>query len=359
MARIIFHLGPGKCGSSAVQAFLRRSADAENACLDVEVPRPKDIAAMESGDSDTVRRYAARMARTAAPHLPLIISHEALFKKRGALLALVRAAREQGAETSALAYVRRTSDYLRSVHGQWLFREPGRIAETAGILRSHDIDPMLFTGVERHLIAIALGHQDVGRDAGGYTTFDWSESMSQMAQMLGALDVPFAVGALPSRDAERPLLADFAARIGIATDGGALTDQALVNPAFDATVIEAVCNSIELGFAMPGRHEANRFLAAGDADVQAIPLPDPAFLTWLGDCIDTRFEARNLRFAEAFGIDPAYFKPRKMRDPGDLADRIQQETTLRCDLPETERLARIKARAEAMNRAWQRYLSGA
>jgi hypothetical protein len=44
------------------------------------------------------------MARSAAPHLSLIIGHEALFRRNGALLALVRAAREQGAETSALAY---------------------------------------------------------------------------------------------------------------------------------------------------------------------------------------------------------------------------------------------------------------
>ena len=69
------------------------------------------------------------MARSAAPHLSLIISHEALFRRNGALLALVRAAREQGAETSALAYMRRMSDDLRSVHVQWLFRESRRFAE--------------------------------------------------------------------------------------------------------------------------------------------------------------------------------------------------------------------------------------
>lgn len=312
---------------------------------------------MEAGDGGTIEGYAARMARAAAPGLPLIISHEALFKKKAALLALVRAALDQGADTSALAYVRRQSDYLRSVYGQWLFREPDRIAETATILRGHDIDPMLFTGVERHLMAIALGHHDVGRDAGGFTRFDWSDSMSAMAQELGALEVPLTVAALPPRDAERPLLVDFATRIGLESDA-APTDDAVVNAAFDPAIVEAVSNAIERGFDMPGRHEANRFLAAGDATVQAIPLPDAAFLTWLGDCIDTRFEARNLAFAKDFGIDPAYFKPRNIRDPEHLAERIRQETALRRAVSAAERLAHIQGRADAMQRAWQHFQAG-
>ncbi|APE43354.1 hypothetical protein BOO69_07935 [Sulfitobacter alexandrii] len=353
MARIIFHLGPGKCGSSAIQAFLEAASRGADPLLDAIFVRAPEIQALEAGDTSPLGPLAARMGAARADR-PLIVSHEALFKKTGALRALVRAAVGQGGETSALAYVRRQSDYLRSVHGQWLFREPDRVAETAGILRAEGIDPALFTGVERQLMAFALGHVSVGRDAGGFSSFDWSVSMVQRARELDELGVPLHVAALPPRDADRPLLADFAARIGV-RKSDATEAAAVVNPAFAPATIEAVTNGIECGFPMPGRHEANRFLAVGDPVVQSIPLPDGALLGWLSDCIDATFEARNRQFAERFGIDPAYFSPRRPCDPSEIGQRIAREAALRSEEPAESRQARITARAGAMRAAWQAF----
>jgi hypothetical protein len=356
MTRIIFHLGPGKCGSSAIQSHLRRVAAARDAPLQAAVLTGPDIRALEDGAADVMQKYTNLMAQAAAQDRPLIISHEALFKKHGALIGLVQAACGQGADISALAYVRRQSDFLRSVHAQWLFREPARIAETADLLRGHGVDPALFTGAERHLMAISLGHLEAGRQGGGQAYFDWSQSMPDMAALLAPQGATLQVAALPSRDAKRPLIDDFMARIGvIAPLGGA--QGAVVNAAFDPAMVEAVSNAIECGYAMPGRHEANRFLAAGDETLRAIDLPDGAFLAYLSDCIDTQFEARNQHLAETFGIDPTYFKPRRQCDTDALRDVIRDEAARRAKQPASERAARITARAEAVNTAWRRYQS--
>ena len=357
MTRIIFHLGPGKCGSSAIQAHLREVAARADAPLRAVGLKRPEIRALEAGDAAVLHRFTPLMSQAQGQVWPLIFSHEALFKKHAALMQLVRAARAQTADVSALAYVRRQSDFLRSVHAQWLFREPGRIAETADLLRGHRIDPGLFSGAERHLMAIALGHPEVGRQAGDQAYFDWSQSMPHMAAVLAPYAVALEVAALPARDAKRPLIADFMRRIGV-PDHVQDADPGVVNAAFDPAMIEAVTNAIECGYAMPGRHEANGFLATGDDRVRAIGLPDEGFLAYLSDCIDTQFETRNQQFAKTFGIDPSYFTPRNRRDFGALQDVIRDVAARRACVPATEREARIAARADAISTAWARFNAG-
>lgn len=354
MTQIIFHLGPGKCGSSAIQAHLKHLATRPDSQVQAELLKAHDIKALEDDVPEVQRRFATLIARAVGQNTPLVISHEALFKKHRALLWLIRAAKTQGAQVSALAYVRRQSDFLRSVHAQWLFRLPDRIAETANLLRGHGIDPMLFTGAERHLLAVALGHMCVGRQAGGQAYFDWSQSMVQMAEMLSPLGVPLQVAALPARDAARPLIADFMDRIGVAPAHTPPQDR-VVNAAFDPVVIEAVSNAIEQGYPMPGPHADNSFLAAGQIAFEANTMPDRSFQDLIGHRIDTQFQSRNQQFADHFDIDPAFFAPRQLCTDAALRAALQAETALRKRTPLWQRQAQVKARADAVYAAWQKH----
>lgn len=356
MTRIILHLGPGKCGSSAIRRHVRAETRRPDALFDSVFLTPGDIRGLRQ--TPVAPGVAARLGglfrRTTAQGRLLIISHEVLFKLADVRRAVIHLAQAETDSITALAYVRRTSDFQRSSYMQWLFRLPERIAETAAVLRAEGIDPAMFSGVERHLIAVALGHAQIGRPRGGPSYFNWSESLPQLRKSLQKQGVDLQVGALPPRHAAVPLIADFRARIGLPPQRGADTGE-VVNPAFAPDVVEAVSAAIEAGHLMPGPHEANEFLALDHTGLTGLIPPDPDFNSVLSAAIDTAYAARNRRVAVQFGIDPAYFEPDLCVDRDQVIARISQERERRSGAALAIRRAGRAQAADAIAKAWSTY----
>ncbi|MFC5739539.1 hypothetical protein [Sinirhodobacter huangdaonensis] len=358
MRRIVLHVGPGKCGSSSVQAAILRPATALHDHLAGVLLQPAELLGLdrEQPEAAVEDRFHRLIARAQADHpgKVLVLSHEMIFKMVPVLRNLARIARAHADEVVVVAYVRRQSDFLVSAYGQWLFRAPARIAETAAVLRDHGLDPALFWGVERHLIAVLLGGWEVGRQLSGHLYFDWSSSVSERAAALAALGVPLSVGLLPRPGFERPLIADFLARIGLPAEFAAAVEQ-VRNPGFPPALIEGVCAAIEAGYAMPGPGEHTDFfdfMGTVSADGAG---PNETFLAQLKDRVDTAFAPANAAFARQFSLPVSYFAPRRQVTQAQAQDEIWREGGVRAALPEALRQRERAARAALAQMAWAAY----
>ncbi len=358
LRRIVLHVGPGKCGSSTIQsAVLSKSSEiskhvngillepAEVSLLNSPNPPPETIAYF---------REVIRNALSASPEKVLVLSHEVLFKFVDALVNLAGIARDHADEVVVVGYVRRQSDFLVSSFRQWLFRAPDRIAETADVLRENGLDPSVFLGVERHLIAAMFGNWHTGRQLSGHLFFDWSESLAQRAKALEIHRVPLSIGVLPRAGFEKPLVQDFLERIGV-KPGEEPVEIAPTNEGYHGGLIEAVLNAIEVGHKMPGPHDFNDFFG-GFRDLEGLaPKLDVSFLARLKTHIDTVFLAKNTEVAQKFGFDPDYFKPNALIDRQTIHSEIKAEEAKRAVVPKEIRARETLARAEFARNSWAEF----
>ena len=349
MLRTLLHLGPGKCGSTTITTHLRHLGDVQPHLLTFLALSGREVQELEDGVPATCAAIAARIGAVPANRV-LMISHEVLFKKHAALRWLARAAVKRGGDVCGLAYLRPQSEFLRSSFGQWLFRMPDRLAETALVLKDHGIDPALFTGVERHLTAVALGHPEVGRQPGGQSYFDWAESIPRVAAVLRDEGARLVVSAVPKRDAQRTLIADMMDITGLPGPTAPQSGRALVNPSFSPQVIEAVCRAIEFGLSVPGRHDGNQWLVQAAPLLEAMPLPPTMFLNQLQIHLDAIYAERNARLAAEYGIDPDYFAAPK--PCSDLMPLIEIEVVERGRVPQADREATRRHWGQLISDAW-------
>lgn len=355
MTRIVLHAGPEKCGSSSIQAAILEPGVALRDHLTGVLLPPAEVLKLDRDHPDPAveDRFHAfiTQAQAARPGKVLVLSHEMMFKMVPALLNLSRIAQAHADEVVVVAHVRRQSDFLVSAFGQWLFRAPARIAESAAVLREHGLDPSLFWGVERHLIAVLLGGWMAGRQLSGHFYLDWSQSVPERVEALAALGVPLSVGLLPRPGFERPLIADFLGRIGLPETLAEAVEQ-LRNPAFPPALIEGVCAAIEAGHAMPGPHEHNDFFEDMGAVTAGGAKPAEPFLGLLRDRVDTAFAAANATFAGQFDLPPAYFAPDRQVTQTQAEDAIRHEAQARAALPAALRAREQAARVALARMAW-------
>lgn len=358
MSRIVLHVGPEKCGSSTIQNAVMHGPDPLRQLVHAELLSPPHVLQLDAEQPapDALAYFHAliRDARAAHPQKTLILTHEMMFKMVNVLVNLAGIAQQHADEVVVIAYVRRQSDFLLSAFGQWLFRSPERIAETAEALRRQDIDPELFWGAERHLIACVLEGWHIGRQLSGHLYIDWSQSIPERMAGLAGLHVPLSVGMLPRTGFDFPLVSDFLMRAGI-DPAAAASYEKVANPAYDPYLIEGVVNAIEAGFAMPGPHEANDFLYHASALPAMAGGHDVPLMGRLKSHIDTVFEAGNTRLAARLGVPAAYFAPRERIDAATVRDDILREAALRSAEPVHLRKRNRASRAALARIAWSEF----
>lgn len=309
MPRLIVHVGPGKCGSSSVQRFFGQHRQPCEQSLSYRLLRPAEIAPLERADPQALAEWGARLHKELAAAEVLVLSHEQLFQSLRALRQLCELGLTGGAQrVDVIGYCRRQSDYIGSAYGQWLFRDPQRMAEVDTMLQTADVQPALFSGLERQLIAALLSNFHSARQLSGRLLLNWNRSYLQLQQQLHGLPVRVHAAALPARAGPRSLIEDFCERVELRLlDAFRESGREVVNTSFDPVLIEAVQLAAGRGMAVPGPHHANRLLVRLSALLQSATPAHTPFLQALRACIDGCFAADNRAFCARHDIDPAYF----------------------------------------------------
>ena len=156
MSKLVIHVGPGKCGSSSIQGFFKRRKrpcvqktrfikldKTEILKLDHEIPEESAVTAFTRLLSNNLNRCDI-----------LILSHELLFECPYAIKNICKISTDLVSSIVIIGYSRRQSDFLVSAYHQWGFREQDRVKEDIDALIDLELDPILFIGLERHLIEI-------------------------------------------------------------------------------------------------------------------------------------------------------------------------------------------------------------
>ncbi|QUJ76815.1 hypothetical protein KDD17_01765 [Sulfitobacter albidus] len=355
MSRIILHAGPEKCGSSSIQSAMMGGSEELKNLAYAMMLAPKDLRKLDcpQPEPEVIAHFHSLIKNAAAAHpeKTLMLSHEMMFKMVNALVNLSKIAREHADEVIVVAYIRRQSDFLVSSFGQWLFRSPERIVETADVLRKHKIDPTLFWGVERHLIAAVLGGWNIGRQLSGHLYLDWSESIPERVAALKPTGVPISIGLLPRTGFDIPLISDFLTRANLDPKAGTSVES-VRNPSYHPSMIEAVLNAIEAGHSMPGPHEANEFFLQANTQIIQKVESETQLTSQLKCTIDTIFEQKNVRIARELNLPPEYFMPKDHIDPDIMREKIFTEAAKRAAVPEELRNRERQSRAALAQMAW-------
>lgn len=361
MSRIVLHAGPEKCGSTSIQkTILGRGAELGSLMAGVKL-KPREISQLNcdkpAPEAKALFRDLIQKVQRANPGKVVVLTHEMLFKVSQALTNLAAIAQEHADEVVVIAYIRRQSDFLTSAYGQWLFRAPARIEEVTNVLHANNVDPSLFWGIERHLIASILGGWEIGRQLSGHLYFDWSESVRERRDALAALDIPLSIGLLPRKGFETPLIPDFLARAGLDPKLGETVADTR-NTAWNPNLTEAVLNAIEAGFKMPRPHQANEFFINATLTKGLSKTPDVRFVSRLKMHIDTTFEAKNTDLARELGLTPEYFEPKRRISGERIREIIADEAAIRAAVPVDVRQREVAARATLAQIAWHAFRSG-
>lgn len=152
MKHVVIHVGPGKCGSSAIQGFF---SNAKSPCFErtyYKLLDPGTIRQLNRDDaSEVLLAHVKEQIVSGIQNCDcLILSHECLFQSPNAIYNYCYLAKGVVEKVTIIGYSRRQSSFFKSQYSQWLFRAPERIREVNDTMTQIRLDQSVFTGLERH-----------------------------------------------------------------------------------------------------------------------------------------------------------------------------------------------------------------
>lgn len=327
MAKLILHIGPGKCGSSSIQQFF---ASQKHSCIQntrYKLLSPSLITKLNHEEPNEVLlgSFIRQLSQDLEGCDDLVLSHEFLFRNPYAIKTICISARHLAERTTIIGYSRRQSNFLVSAYSQWLFRSTERIIEVNKFLAKLELDPALFTGLERQLIA-SIENDFYSARLSDNVVFDWSASYDNIYKLTQEYDVLLKCGILPNKESDMPLIQDFCLKADLTLhEGMKNTSIRIVNASFDHDVIEAINNAITLGHEMMGPNEGNDILELLSSKVTNPRKDNTLFVNRLMSYVDAYFWESNQKFCEDYGLDQAYFIPSENLGKKEVIDMIVHE----------------------------------
>jgi len=229
-----------------------------------------------------------------------------------------------------------------SAYSQWLFRSTDRITEVNKSLAKLELDPVLFTGLERQLIA-SIENNFYSARLSDNTVLDWSASYDNIYGLTQEYDILLKCGILPNKKSDMPLIQDFCLKADLTLhDGTKDASIRIVNTSYDHDVIEAINNAITLGHEMMGPNESNDILELLSAKMTKPRKDTTIFVNDLMSYVDAYFWESNQKFCDDYGLDQAYFIPTKNLSKKEVVDMIvhehQQRSLCRSNIIENYRI---------------------
>ena len=332
MARLILHVGPGKCGSSSIQQFF---ATQKCPCIQntyYKLLSPSLIAELNSEEpsESLLDSFTRQLSQDLDGCDSLILSHEFLFQNPYAVKNICLLAKNLAERTTVIGYSRRQSNFLISAYSQWLFRSTERINEVNNVLDKLELDPVLFTGLERQIIASIENDFYSARQLSGYSILDWNNSYNNISQLIHKLGVVLKCGTLPNNESDVPLIQDFCTKADL-TLHSRMKDTSIktANLSFDHDVIEAINNAVNLGFEMMGPHESNDIINLLSSKMTTTTNKSSTFLFDIKSYVDAYFWESNQNLCKQYSLNQTYFVPSRSFSKQEILDMIVHEAQKR------------------------------
>jgi len=327
MAKLILHVGPGKCGSSSIQKFFAQHKKTCRQKTHFKLLTPKEIEGLsrEYPCGNTVDRFAKFLSGNRRCDA-IIVSHESLFHSPLAVRNICNLSRNLMDKKLIVGYSRRQSERFVSAYSQWVFRSSDRIKDRNQVLHKFDLNLALFSGLERHLIASIANDFYSAKQVYEHHICDWFHSYKSLSRFVSDPEAEIKCGILPSRISNVSLIEDFCDKCGLTLrDEVKDASRCMVNLKFDQDLVEAVDNAVELGFDMPGPHMSNRALQMLSDKIVKRSKGTSEFLANLKAYIDHYFYESNLRLCREYNLNEAYFTPPARFSKAEILDIIMRE----------------------------------
>ena len=328
MARLILHVGPGKCGSSSIQEFF---STRKRPCIQktrYKLLNPSLVSELncEEPEESLLSAFAKQLSGNLKRCDALILSQEYLFETPYAVKNICRLAQNLTESICIIGYSRRQADLLVSSYSQWLFRSPDRIHEVTDELDKLGLDPVLFDGLERQIIASIANDFYSARLLSEYNILDWNNSYDNILRLVHGYGVAIKCGTLPNKKSDTPLIHDFCAKADL-TLHPKIKDAAgsKFNPSFNQEIIEAINNAVILGLEVPSPHKCNHIIELLSTRMKPIKSNPSEFLSSLRLYIDSYFWGSNEQLCKKYNLDQTYFLPAKMVSKPEIMDIVFHE----------------------------------
>lgn len=332
MNKLVLHVGPGKCGSSTIQEFFIANEKPCAEKLNFIFLDANEILKLSSIDpsEDSTEYFTSLIRNSIETNEVTILSHEFLFSKRHAIKHICSIAKHLVDEILIIGYSRKQSGFTVSSYSQWFFRSPERISEANKGLIAMGLDPIYFSGLERHLIASISNDFYTARQMSDDSILNWNNSYGEVEQLTAPFGVKIRCGNLPQRDAPKNLIEDFCEKAGltITAECKDLTN-VTSNVKFNGDLIEAISVATEQGLVAPNPHLDNEFLSEVSKDITSASFTDEAFLSILKQYIDSYYLESNLEFSEKYDLDKGFFEVNKKVSKVEIIELIKNEQSKR------------------------------
>ncbi|MGJ8677018.1 MAG: hypothetical protein ACSHX0_05840 [Akkermansiaceae bacterium] len=327
MAKLILHVGPGKCGSSTVQQFF---ATQKKPCVQSTRYNLMDLSEIKALNCEEPNKlvltsFTKQLSKNLSGCDTLILSQESLFQCPRAIKNICFLAKNKASEISIIGYSRRQSDFLISAYSQWFFRSLERVNEVVNILDELELDVAVFTGLERQLIASIANDFYSARQLSGYSILNWHNSYNNILQLTHESGALIKCGVLPNKESDITLIQDFCEKSELTlrhtTDN---STRKISNVSFNQDVIEAINNAVTLGLEV-GPHESNDVIELLSSKMSPVTKCSSEFLSKLKSYIDTYYLDSNIQLCKQFGLNETYFAPSDSPKKSEILDIIVHE----------------------------------
>ena len=328
MARLIIHIGPGKCGSSTIQDFFQSKNDPCIEKTGFVLLHPKLVAKLnrESPRKERLLELRELIDSAIANKDVLILSHEFLFQCPFSIRNICRLIQDEVSDIRIIGYSRRQSGFMASSYAQWLFRSPERVQEVCDILERAEINTDVFSGLERHFIASILDEFNSARQMSNHLILDWNRSYKAIQDIIWSAKARVVCGLLPMKGEGESLIQDFCDKAELKLkDSSEKGLRSIRNKSFDPSLVEQINKALLGGAKVPGPHSNNKSLYILSSLTGAGSFEESAFMASLKSYVDAYFQESNIKLCETYGLDASYFHEEQAITKSEIMNIVRNE----------------------------------